>query len=76
MPSHGDSGRERPSLSVDLVRGLFHCFSRDEGGDAIRFYELMHGVTFAQAVREMASQLGLDRRQLPLAFRAAPDVDT
>lgn len=76
IPSHGHSGRGRPSLSVDLVRGLFHCFSRDEGGDAIRFYELMHGVTFAQAVREMASQLGLDRRQLPLAFRAAPDVDT
>lgn len=75
IPAHGHSGRGRPSLSVDLVRGLFHCFSRDEGGDAIRFYELMHGVTFAQAVREMASLLGLDGKQMPLAFRAAPDIE-
>ncbi|HKQ51389.1 MAG TPA: CHC2 zinc finger domain-containing protein, partial [Pyrinomonadaceae bacterium] len=48
IPAHGHSGRGHPSLSVDLQRGLFHCFSRDEGGDAIRFYELMRNVPFSR----------------------------
>jgi DNA primase len=75
IPTHAHSGKGNPSLSVDLARGLFHCFSRDEGGDAIRFYELMHGATFARAVREMARELGLGDGQRSLAFRAAPDSD-
>ena len=73
IPAHSHTGQGNPSLSVDLARGLFHCFSRDEGGDAIRFYELMHNATFARAVGEMAHQLGLDDTQRSLAFRAAPD---
>ena len=78
VPSHAHSGKGSPSLSIDLGRGLFHCFSRDEGGDAIRFYELMHNVSFGQAVREMAHELGLEETgqlQNSLAFRAAPDAE-
>ena len=59
IPTHEHTGLGQQSLSVDLRRGLWHCFSRDEGGDAIRFYELMHGVTFPRAVREMAHELGI-----------------
>ena len=75
IPSHGHTGKGHPSLSVDLQQGLFNCFSRGEGGDAITFYELMHGLTFARAVRELARELGVDgRRSRPsLASRAAPD---
>lgn len=75
IPSHAHTGKGHPSLSVDLQQGLFNCFSRGEGGDAITFYELMHGVTFARAVRELARELGLDgRRSRPsLASRAEPD---
>jgi DNA primase catalytic core len=74
IPTHAHSGKGHPSLSVDLQRGLFHCFSRDEGGDAIRFYELMRAVSFSQAVREMASELGMSKSgQRSLAYRAAPD---
>jgi DNA primase len=77
IPHHSHSGRGNPSLSVDLERGLFHCFSRDEGGDCIRFYELMHGVGFVKAVREMAQELGLaeSATQSPLIKRAAPDIE-
>jgi DNA primase len=77
IPSHGHSGQGSASLSLNFRRGLFHCFSREEGGDAIRFYELMHGMSFPRAVREMARELGLDadERQPALAFRAAPDVE-
>lgn len=79
IPSHNHTGRGHPSLSVDLQQGLFNCFSRGQGGDLITFYELMHGVTFARAVREIARGLGLAGRrgqrqqQPPLALRAAPD---
>ena len=75
IPSHAHSGKGHPSLSVDLTRGLFHCFSRDEGGDAIRFYELMHEVKFGRAVLELARTFGLTERDPAgsLAQRAAPD---
>ncbi|HYX40125.1 MAG TPA: toprim domain-containing protein [Pyrinomonadaceae bacterium] len=74
IPAHAHSGKGHPSLSIDLQRGLFHCFSRDEGGDAIRFYELMRNVSFSQAVRELADDLGISTSgQRSLAFRAAPD---
>ena len=78
IPTHNHSGKGHPSLSVDLTRGLFHCFSRDEGGDAIRFYELMHDAKFGRAVRELARELGLagrrsGSRQRSLALAAAPD---
>ncbi|HVF50454.1 MAG TPA: CHC2 zinc finger domain-containing protein [Pyrinomonadaceae bacterium] len=80
IPSHKHSGKGHPSLSVDVQRGLFHCFSRAEGGDCISFYELMHGVTFSGAVREMARELGIKGgvrvRAAALAQRAAPDAET
>ena len=80
IPSHAHSGKGHPSLSIDLQLGLFNCFSRDEGGDAITFYELMHGVTFARAVKELARELGLDgrrgRRPSLAASASAPDPDS
>ncbi len=76
LPSHAHSGKGHPSLSVDLQQGLFNCFSRDEGGDCITFYELMHGTSFSRAVREMARELGLRREKQPsLALRSAPDAE-
>jgi len=77
IPAHGHSGKGNPSLSIDLQQGLFNCFSRDEGGDAITFYELMHGATFARAVRELARELGIvggRGRRPSLASASAPDA--
>ncbi len=76
IPAHEHSGLGQQSLSVDLRRGLFHCFSRDEGGDAIRFYELMHGVSFTRAVREMAHELGLNQTPDTAAAPHAPAWET
>lgn len=59
IPSHNHSGRGAPGLSVDLQQGLFHCFSRDEGGDAIKFYSLMNGVTYGRALFELAKEIGI-----------------
>ncbi|HEX8098300.1 MAG TPA: CHC2 zinc finger domain-containing protein, partial [Pyrinomonadaceae bacterium] len=78
IPSHGHSGKGNPSLSIDLRRGLFHCFSRDEGGDAIRFYELMHNVPFRRAVEDLARELGINggSPKASLAERSLPDSET
>jgi DNA primase len=76
IPAHAHSRRGHPSLSIDLQQGLFNCFSRGEGGDAITFYELMHGVTFPRAVRELARELGINGRKgrrPSLASASAPD---
>lgn len=79
IPAHGHSGKGHPSLSIDLQQGLFNCFSREEGGDAFTFYELMHGVGFSRAVEEMARDLGVGdgrrARQSALASSAAPDAE-
>ena len=65
------------SFSADLSRGLFHCFSRNEGGDCIRFFELMHGLSFLQAVKRLARELGLGaRRQSRWAVKSSPDKET
>ncbi|MCA1635496.1 MAG: toprim domain-containing protein [Acidobacteria bacterium] len=81
IPAHAHSGRGHPSLSVDLQQGLFNCFSRDEGGDALTFYQLMHGVTFAEAVRLLARELGIGEegggaRRPSLAAASAPDAES
>lgn len=65
IPAHQHTGSGKESLSVDLQRGLYHCFSRGDGGDAIRFYEQMHGVAFAQAVALMAAELNIEPTEVP-----------
>jgi DNA primase len=59
LPTHNHSGKGAPGLSVDLHQGLFHCFSRDEGGDAIKFYSLMNGISYGRALFELAKELGI-----------------
>jgi hypothetical protein len=50
-PLHDDS---RPSLRLDPVKGLWHCFPCGEGGDGLRLVERVRGCDFAAAVRELA----------------------
>lgn len=47
-PFHPD---KKPSLSINLVRGAFFCFSCGaSGSDLIAFYQLMTGASFVEAV--------------------------
>ncbi len=50
-PFHDDS---RPSLTLSDA-GLWYCFVCSEGGDGIRLWELVRGVPFAEAVRELVA---------------------
>ena len=50
-PLHGDSD---PSLSINLKHGGFQCFGCGEKGDLIRFHSLLHRMTFADALDDLA----------------------
>ena len=45
-----------PSFNVTPSRGLFYCFSCAEGGDVIKFVQLIDGLTFVEAMRRLAGQ--------------------
>ena len=50
-PLHGDSD---PSLSINLKHGGFQCFGCNEKGDLIKFHSLLHRMTFADAMNDLA----------------------
>lgn len=48
-----------PSMSVDRVRGLYHCFGCGEGGDVFTFIEKTQGVNFPEAMEILARRAGI-----------------
>ena len=50
-PLHED---KEPSLRLNPVRNLWHCFPCGEGGDGIRLVQRVRGIGFTDAVRELA----------------------
>jgi hypothetical protein len=55
-PFHPDND---PSLSVDLDRGLYHCFGCEAGGDSIDFVERHRSLDFVEACRWIANVVGI-----------------
>jgi DNA primase len=51
-----------PSFNVTPARGLFYCFSCSEGGDVIRFVQLIDHLSFAEAVERLAARAGFELR--------------
>ena len=51
-PLHDD---EHPSLRLNSERGRWYCDPCAVGGDGIRLWELVRGVSFADAVRELVA---------------------
>src|SRR3972149_4203399 len=47
-----------PSFMVSPQLQIFKCFGCGEGGDVISFYGKMEGVSFSEALREMAKRAG------------------
>ncbi len=48
-----------PSFHVNPDRGFFHCFGCKESGSAIDFLMKSDGLTFPEAVRDLAERLGI-----------------
>ena len=55
-PFHGE---KTPSFNVNEEKGFFHCFGCGVGGDVIKFVELYDKIPFPEAVRQLASRVGL-----------------
>jgi DNA primase len=55
-PFHDD---HNPSMYVDEDKGLFHCFSCGAGGDVLGFYMRYNGLTFPEAVSDLAKRANI-----------------
>lgn len=49
-----------PSFSVNPERGFFHCFGCGAGGTVFNFIMKTEGLTFPEAVRQIASRYGVE----------------
>jgi DNA primase len=48
-----------PSFNVNAERGFFHCFGCQASGNVISFIQQLDGLTFPEAVRELAERAGI-----------------
>lgn len=49
-----------PSFHVNPDRQIFHCFGCQEGGDVIAFLMKHSGLSFPEAARSLAAELGIE----------------
>ncbi len=49
-----------PSFNVIPAKGIFHCFGCQVGGDVFRFLMMLEGLSFVEAVKELAGAAGVD----------------
>jgi DNA primase len=68
-PFHGEKS---PSFSVSPAKQFYYCFGCGASGDAIRFLTEHTGMSFVDAVRDLAQAVGM---QVP-RNRSAPRTRT
>jgi DNA primase len=56
-PFHEDT---KPSFSVSPAKQLFYCFGCGAGGNVFSFLMQIEGLTFAEALRKLASEAGIE----------------
>lgn len=54
-PFHSE---KTPSFTVDPAQGVFHCFGCGEGGDTYDFLQKISGLSFTEAVEQLARRTG------------------
>ncbi|MBF0530378.1 MAG: DNA primase, partial [Deltaproteobacteria bacterium] len=54
-PFHGE---KTPSFTVNPERRIFHCFGCGAGGNVFRFLMMHKGLSFPEAVSELAERYG------------------
>jgi DNA primase len=61
-----------PSFSVSEQKQLYHCYGCKKGGDLVGFVREIHGLSFTEAVEELADRANL---QLPKDFQRSEDEE-
>ena len=56
-PFHNEKS---PSFTVNDIKGFYHCFGCGAHGDAIRWMTDQRGLSFMDAVKELASEAGME----------------
>ncbi len=73
-PFHNE---KTPSFTVNDEKGFYHCFGCGAHGDAIRWMTDQRGLSFMDAVKELAAEAGMDVPEPdPRAARAAEQRDS
>lgn len=55
-PFHSE---KTPSFTVDPAKGMYYCFGCHSGGDAIKFVMETQGLSFPDAIKDLARHLGI-----------------
>lgn len=69
-PFHGG---KNPNFSVSPRRAMYHCFKCQESGNVFTFLQKHLGLSFPDAVRMVASTVGIDIPEYTPTERAGPD---
>lgn len=56
-PFHGE---KTPSFSVSPEKGMYYCFGCHKGGSAINFIMEIEGLSYPDAVRNLAARVGME----------------
>ena len=59
-PFHNE---KTPSFKVDTSRGTYHCFGCGESGDVFDFIMKQEGLSFGDAIRKLASSVGVEIKE-------------
>ena len=54
------TNEKTPSFFVNDAKGFYHCFSSGKHGDAISFLMEVQGLTFPEAVEQLANMAGME----------------
>ena len=54
------TNEKTPSFFVDPDAGVYYCFSSQKGGDVLTFVQEVEGVTFREALQQLAERAGID----------------
>lgn len=57
LPGHAE---KTPSFHVDARKNLYFCYGCQRGGDVFKFLEEVEGLSFMEALKELAEELGIE----------------
>lgn len=71
-PFHNE---KTPSFHVNAEKGTYHCFGCGQGGNVFKFHMLTRGLTFPEAVKELAERAGIELPKDAGGGGQAPTLD-